>query len=253
MNYRYNLFTEKRIPLIEKISTWQGEGCNAGKRMLLVRFKYCNYHCPFCDTWSKMSDGKEELFSIEDIKKDMINEKINNLMITGGEPTLDKKRVINGSNDNDFVSTSNLDSTLDMLTYIPFKYADIETNGYNIEDLLHRSIKIMGMQSSKYINISYSPKFFHDEDVDMHLKKCQYLSLYNEYSPILKVVVADERSTNFVRKLVNDGIYDSNKVYLMPLGDSNEAIQKSFPTVVALAEELKCNISGRMHLTHNFV
>lgn len=253
MNYRYDLLTEKRIALIEKIPTWQGEGCNAGKRMLLVRFKYCNYHCPFCDTWSKMTEGKEEFFSIEDIKKDMINEKINNLMITGGEPTLDKERAIINSGVTTRVIPSNLGSTLDMLTYVPFEHADIETNGYNIEDLLHRSIKIMAMQKNKYINISYSPKFFKDEDVDMHLKKCQYLSLYNEYSPVLKVVVADDRSTNFVRKLINDRIYDSNKVYLMPLGDSNEAIQKSFPSVVTLAEELKCNISGRMHLTHNFV
>lgn len=252
MNYRYDLFTAKRIPLIEKIPTWQGEGCNAGKRMLLVRFKYCNYHCPFCDTWSKMTNGREEFFSIEDIKKDMINEKINNLMITGGEPTLDKERVVITSGVGSKGIPSNLDATLDMLTYVPFEYADIETNGYNIEDLLHRSIKIMGMQKNKYINISYSPKFFQDDDVDMHLKKCQYLSLYNEYSPVLKVVVADDRSTNFVRKLITDGIYDSNKVYLMPLGESNEAIQKTFPSVVALAEELKCNISGRMHLTHNF-
>lgn len=245
VNDRLKLFSERNIPLIEKIVTWQGEGCNAGKRMLLVRFKYCSCHCPFCDTWTKMGELKEDLFSINDINKEMKELSVENLMITGGEPSFDNKRKDTFLN--------NFDATVNMLTYVPFEYADIETNGYNIEDLLHKCIKIQQFQESKNINISYSPKFFTDKDVDLALDKCRYLSLYDKHFPIIKVVVADDKSIRFIRTLVNDGIYNPNYLYLMPLGCTREEIQKSFPNVVKLATELQCNVSGRMHLTHDFV
>ena len=243
-NNRYKIMTEKNIPLIEKIMTWQGEGCNAGKSMLLIRFKYCNCHCPFCDTWSKMTEIKEDMYSIDDIINDIKEQEIDNLMITGGEPTLDIERP---------GIKSNIQSTIDMLTYIPYEYADIETNGYNIEDLLHKSIKIMRFQPSKKINISFSPKFFKDSDVEDTLTKCKYLTLYRQNLPILKVVIGNEQSVSFVNKLITDKIYPSNYLYLMPLGATREEIQKSFPELVKLATKLKCNISGRMHLTHDFV
>ena len=244
-NDRQKLMSTKDIPLIEKVITWQGEGCNAGKRMMLVRFKQCSCHCPFCDTWTKMDELKEDVYSINEITKEMIDMSVGNLMITGGEPTLGNDKRKDGFK-------SNLQATLDMLTYIPFEYADIETNGYNIEDLLHHSIKIQQFQETKKINISYSPKFFNDEDVDKALDKCRYLSLYNNHLPIIKVVVADERSFLFARKLVNENIYNPNYLYLMPLGCTRDEIQVSFPKVVELATELQCNISGRMHLIHDF-
>lgn len=246
MNDRQKLMSSKDIPLIEKVITWQGEGCNTGKRMMLVRFKYCSCHCPFCDTWTKMDDLHEEIFSINDVAKDMIDHSVENLMITGGEPTLCNNKRTDGLK-------SNFDATVDMLTYIPYEYADIETNGYNIEDLLHKVIKIQQFQETKKINISYSPKFFKDEDVNIALNKCRYLSLYEKHFPVVKVVVADERSINFARTLIKENIYNPNYLYLMPLGCTREEIQKSFPDVVKLATELKCNVSGRMHLSYDFV
>lgn len=243
---RHELMSKKDIPLIEKTITWQGEGCNTGKRMMLVRFKYCSCHCPFCDTWNKMGELKEDVYSINDISEEMRKFSVENLMITGGEPTLGNNNRIDGYN-------SNFQSTVDMLTYVPFEYADIETNGYNIEDLLHKCIKIQQFQENKKINISFSPKFFRDDDVVRALDKCRYLSLYNRHYPIVKVVVSDDRSIRFARSLVNDGIYNPNYLYLMPLGCSREEIQKSFPIVVSLATELQCNISGRMHLIHDFM
>lgn len=245
-NDRQTLIGNPDIPLIEKVITWQGEGCNTGKRMMLVRFKYCSCHCPFCDTWTKMIDTKEKNYSISEISDEMMKYSVGNLMITGGEPTLD-----NNSRSDGF--KSNLQSTIDMLTYIPYEYADVETNGYNIEDLLHKSIKIQHFQETKKINISYSPKFFNDNDVEVTLNKCRYLSLYKNHFPIIKVVVADERSTTFVRRLINEAHYNPNYLYLMPLGCTRDEIYKSFPDVVSLANELRCNISGRMHLIHDFM
>ena len=65
----------------------QGEGANAGKAAVFVRFSGCNLKCPFCDT-----DFKEHII----MSKDEIIAEIervniggcNLCVLTGGEPTL---------------------------------------------------------------------------------------------------------------------------------------------------------------------
>ena len=65
----------------------QGEGANAGKPAVFVRFSGCNLKCPFCDT-----DFKEHrIMSQEEIVEEM--ERVNTgsctlCVLTGGEPTL---------------------------------------------------------------------------------------------------------------------------------------------------------------------
>ena len=65
----------------------QGEGANAGRPAVFVRFSGCNLKCPFCDT-----DFKEHrIMSHDEIISEM--EKVNTggchlCVLTGGEPTL---------------------------------------------------------------------------------------------------------------------------------------------------------------------
>ncbi|OQA58530.1 MAG: 7-carboxy-7-deazaguanine synthase [Candidatus Atribacteria bacterium ADurb.Bin276] len=87
----------KSIKLIECMNfTWQAEGDDCGKKMLLTRFKYCNrahgyleenglHPCPFCDTITKMKIETESDYYIKDLQM-MIEENNLALMISGGEP-----------------------------------------------------------------------------------------------------------------------------------------------------------------------
>ena len=67
----------ERYRIREMYSTLQGEGCNTGAAVVLVRFEGCNLDCSFCDTdftgtegpgggiWSqaeKLADQVEELW-----------------------------------------------------------------------------------------------------------------------------------------------------------------------------------------------
>ena len=60
------------VNLVEAGITWQGEGPNSGRTMLLTRFKECSRNgardnpqpCPFCDTQIKMRTSIEASYTV---------------------------------------------------------------------------------------------------------------------------------------------------------------------------------------------
>lgn len=88
----------------------QGEGRNAGRAAVFIRFSGCNIKCPFCDT--KHQKGKE--MSDLEIINQIAKYPCRFVILTGGEPTL--------YIDADFV---------DKLHHKGYEVA-IETNGTNI-------------------------------------------------------------------------------------------------------------------------
>jgi len=237
---------KKNIPLIECIPTWQGEGPNAGKRMLLVRFKFCNRTCIFCDTQTKMN-VPEVMYSLNELNNEI--EFFRNLMITGGEPTLKTGSV------------NNYQHTVDMLRYCNYDFADVETNGFNLVEFLYVIHEIENLKGNKKtINVSWSPKFASVEDLKYNIDIFNDIQSGLTYGnteihilkvPTLKLVISDDIAIKFLDEVISMG-YDTNRIYLMPLGSTLDKIQKSFPDIVKLAEQYNCHISSRMHLVHNF-
>lgn len=235
----------KRIPLIEFIPTWQGEGPNAGKRMLLIRYKNCNRKCVFCDTQTKMQ-VPETLYSLNDIDNEVCFYR--NIMITGGEPTMRTPTI------------NNLQNTIDILNYCLFDFADVETNGLNLIELLFAVQKIEHDNPSKEINVSWSPKFADVHDIEGNLETIRNMQAGIPYAginiplmkfPNMKLVISDDLAKEFLEAAINLG-FDRNKIFLMPLGTNLEEIQNSFKGVTELAEKHNCHISSRLHLIHNF-
>lgn len=76
MNPRYNL--------VEVFESLQGEGRNAGRPCVFVRFAGCNLSCPWCDTdvEARFSSGLDEL--VAEVK----SFKAKSVILTGGEPTI---------------------------------------------------------------------------------------------------------------------------------------------------------------------
>lgn len=62
----------------------QGEGRNAGKPAVFIRFSGCNLRCPFCDT--QHETGK--MISDEDIINEINKYPCDFIVLTGGEPSL---------------------------------------------------------------------------------------------------------------------------------------------------------------------
>lgn len=214
----------KKIELIECINTFQGEGPDIGSRSLLCRFKLCNKKCPWCDTALKMRVQEELEFSLNKIQK-IIDEKNCGLMITGGEPTYDK----------------NLNYTIDLLNNIQFPFASVETNGYNIVELMKN---VNGFKNIKFI---VSPKVFNDKDFNDF--KIIFNDILKDERIFFKIVVPDVYDSRVVQLLDEMGYND--KTYLMPKGVTNEKLQNSYSRVLDLAEEFSVNITTRLHLMYN--
>ena len=254
-----NYFFDKIIPLIDLIETYQGEGPNCGKKMVLARFKYCNKSCPFCDTQKMMKDLNVQMYSLHDIS--MLLKHSPNLMITGGEPTLNIKH------DNNVMSQ--LDFTKLMIYSLNYQFVDIETNGYSLIHLVDSLSTYQYYAPKCEINISWSPKFVSKNDYSYNLDTLKQLMCTEDkyiednniktfYSkkiyPIIKIVISDDlpEYKRFIYEAVLKYRFNPNRVYLMPEGTNLEEINKSMESVLKVAFDLGCNVSSRLHIIHNF-
>ena len=70
--------------LVEIFESLQGEGRNAGRPCVFIRFAGCNLKCPWCDT----DVTKRFTASLDEIVKEAKGFKAKSVILTGGEPTL---------------------------------------------------------------------------------------------------------------------------------------------------------------------
>jgi len=222
---------KKKIKAIECIQTWQGEGPDTGKSMLLIRFKHCDrverkMACNWCDTLVKMRVSPEAEYSLKEVQE-ILNIQKCGLMITGGEPTWD----------------AHINDAALLLKELEYPFANVETNGYRLKILY----KITNNDRTNYV---FSPKMFEANEVDDAVNLVKWAVKHpNIY---IKVVYYESRENfNFVEKISKMGIND--RIYLMPQGCNRDELLKNTPFVLDAAEKFKVNISTRMHLMFDFI
>lgn len=77
-------------PINEIFLSYQGEGFNTGRKCMFIRFSGCNLRCPYCDT----EHEKYKLLTIKDIVYEVRQHDCENIVITGGEPTIHDLRPL---------------------------------------------------------------------------------------------------------------------------------------------------------------
>ena len=133
----------KRYPINEIFYSLQGEGVNAGRPAVFVRFSGCNLRCPFCDT----DHHGATAMSAEDIIESISRYAPCLLVVlTGGEPSL-------------FID----DNLIGQLNEHGYEIA-IETNGTN-------------MLPDGISHVTLSPKDEFCNGADVRLKKCDELKV----------------------------------------------------------------------------
>jgi len=170
----------------------QGEGPETGMVCWFIRTTGCNLTCSFCDTPYAFNEGTEMTF--EQISE-QINNDCKNIVITGGEPLLQK-------------------DLLDLIKYLGNYNFYIETNGTIFKQ------ELLGY--AKFI-VSPKPQFMNKKYLET-LKKWNYLSTF-------KFVVDNANDCNKALELCKQ-IGKENDIYFMPLGTDSKQIKKKIREIV---------------------
>ena len=77
------------MKVVEKFISINGEGKRAGELAVFIRFKGCNLRCSYCDTiWALEPDCPFQEESPEEVTQYILNTRIKNVTLTGGEPLI---------------------------------------------------------------------------------------------------------------------------------------------------------------------
>jgi 7-carboxy-7-deazaguanine synthase len=236
------------------ISVIQGEGPLIGKRMVLLRVKGCNLHCPMCDEPDSLDNTKDTILMKN---KEIINyikkSGINNLMITGGEPLLYQEEILEFANDC-------------INNKIIFDNVNIETNGSILPESIFRKSEFPQPNLGQYyfahnLLFSISPKIGGlisgvNKDPLFFIDNIKTLKLSNHnFNFIIKIVI-NPNNIEILNTIENDINYNiikklrdmDHNVYLMPLGATREDQIKNSPTVIDLCIKYGYEFSPRTHI-----
>lgn len=173
--------------VVEIFESINGEGKKAGQLALFIRFQKCNLNCSYCDTkWANKDDSPYSLMSLEELYKKVVESRIKNITITGGEPLLQE----------------NIEIFLKKLAENPEISVEIETNGsinlkkfreikngpsFTMDYKLPKSNmeKFMDLENFKYLTKKDTVKFVASDIDDLEIAR----EIIEKYSLVEKCAV----------------------------------------------------------------
>jgi len=226
------VMSEQTVKLIENFNSYQGEGPDSGQAVIILRFKTCNLNCPWCDTSVKMRISAEAPHKLSDSQK-QIDETRSGILVTGGEPTVPK----------------HIDEAALLLNNLDYPIANVESNGYNLAELIRVSSR------AKNIHFIYSPKIFTESDLKEAKEKADDLFDYD--SVYIKVVYEDNELIKdyceWLSGFIKGRIRYYNKIWLMPEGVTRADLIRNSSKVFDACEKYRFNFSSRDHIIFSFI
>ncbi|MBL3655213.1 7-carboxy-7-deazaguanine synthase QueE [Fulvivirga sediminis] len=225
----------------------QGEGKNIGKPSIFVRTSLCNLHCRWCDTdytWNwegtPFSHDYDSLPGYKKYSKSEYIEELNiseitsilkeipckNLVLTGGEPLLQQTELSELMAALRKVDSGYWFETETNGTITPHEEFDRLINQYNV--------------SPKLANSNNPQKIREKEDV--------YRFFSSNEKAVFKFVIATSKDLEEVKRLISDHNIDTQKVYLMPEGTTQEKLNAKQQWLIEECKALGTNYTDRLHI-----
>lgn len=212
----------------EIFGSLQGEGPKAGEPAVFLRLAFCNLKCSWCDTkytwdWSKYDMAKEvRPMPLEEVEEAIRSYAIKHLVVTGGEPLLQAKRLE------------------PLLRRLEGYYVEVETNG-----TVPPPPGLLGLVAQWNV----SPKLGNSGNpFEARLKwpalRC-FARLPNSY---FKFVVVEPADLLEVDALVSELELPPCRVLLMPEGTAPEAIEGRMRWLKGEAARRGYHLSPRLHI-----
>jgi organic radical activating enzyme len=178
-----------------------------------------------------MRISAEAPYKLSDIQK-TIYERQAGLLITGGEPSVKK----------------HFDETVMLLNELDFPVANVESNGYNLEELINI------VNPNARIKFMYSPKIFSQADLENAIFLTEkFLPTTNVY---FKIVYEDNplitEYMNYIRDCC-ESLTWQHRVWVMPEGVNRSDLIRNSQAVFDVCEKYRFNFSSRNHIIFGFV
>ena len=209
--------------------TIQGEGPSAGKRAAFVRLAICNLHCSYCDTrytWDFQEyDRTREIQyrSVEDVAKQVAGMDCPLVVISGGEPMLQRKPL------------ARLIMDLILNWHIS---VEIETNGTQ-----------MLFEEADWVSYNVSPKLsFAGDPLDKRIRPDVLCQLATRSDVRWKFVVGHPIDVREIELLIQAYRINPDRIWIMPEGQTIAEINEHLSIAVKIADHLGCNVTDRLHI-----
>lgn len=209
----------------------QGEGNFAGVNSLFIRFQFCNLTCSWCDTkysWNENS-GKYSIYSTDDLKKIIAEAPSHHIILTGGEPLLQKL-------DNLVVSGKKF--------HVETNGAVIPTEAINVQ-VGSKTLQRQAMEQLAIENFNFvvSPKLSNSRQ-NINAQAIHYWAKQNNC--IFKFIVQTKDDIEEVSKFITTFNINKLKVYLGLEGYNLQSQLR--PELVDEIVQKGFNFSPRLHI-----
>jgi organic radical activating enzyme len=233
----------------EIFHSFQGEGTNIGKPSIFIRLAGCNLECVWCDTKYTWLYSEKTLEKIKnkvpqnlhpilgrvvydknrETKKKSVQELLEyvqeypskHIVLTGGEPLLQKKEMILLVNE-----------------FLTREYTiEVETNG---------TISPSGLSDKIQFNVS--PKLSNSFNSNERQFKPEVLRTFKQFNSIFKFVISSPSDLNEVEQIMVSIDLPREKVYLMSEAQTKEELTQRGNWLIELCKEKKFNYTNRLHI-----
>lgn len=213
----------------EIFSSVQGEGVSAGLASTFVRLATCNLRCSWCDTaytwdWSRFDRAEQTLeLSVDAIAQDVLGRAPRNLVITGGEPLIQRRQL------------------LPLVTRVQAAgmRIEVETNGTiapgELGDLVDQW------------NVSPKLKHAGNEGLD-RLPEAVLRDFVGRENAFFKFVLKEPTDLDEVEALRETFVVPAARVVLMPEGTTAAELNARSPWLAETCADRGYRFSSRLHI-----
>jgi 7-carboxy-7-deazaguanine synthase len=239
----------KVLPVVELYTAVQSEGSRQGYPTIVIRTTGCTHRCYFgeggwCDSWYTSIHPEKGKHTFQSII-DMYNKHphIKEMMLTGGAPTMHPKLVNELTH---FAKERQIFITMETegSHFLP---TDYPINLLSISPKFSNSIPIIGA-------VTPEGKVADQKMIDQHNKFRlnkeaikQSIEYHSDYH-IKPVLDKDLRIYGEVYKFLQELEIPNEKVWMMPAGDTREALFESYPVVMDFVRDKGYRFTGRAHI-----
>lgn len=214
--------------LAEKFVSFQGEGPLTGQRCAFVRLSRCNLRCGWCDTtytwdWTRYTHSEvSERVSVSELARWIADQDVDLLVLTGGEPMLQQPAV-----------TALAASVPDHVRI------QVETNGTQAPTPALAELVDLWVVSPKLTNSGMS--------YESRIVPAALAGFTATGRAAFKFVITDP-DTDFDEIAAVVAEFGLEPVWVMPEGQTREAVLAGLEAIAAPAVARGWNLSTRLHI-----